>query len=124
MKVKIFFISLFLIGGMMAKAQNDPPRRTVEERVKMVMEKLTPGLNLDKDQQSKTDSTFADYYRSMNKIREGLPAGERPDRAVMDKLRTERDEKLKTIFKEEQFKKFKDEIEPSLRQGGNRPANQ
>ncbi len=60
----------------------------------------------------------------MSKIREGLPAGEGPDRAVFEKLRTDRDENLKKIFTEEQFKKFKDEIEPGLRQGGNRPANQ
>jgi periplasmic protein CpxP/Spy len=45
--------------------------------------------------------------------------GGQPDREAMrekfQKLAGERDEKLKGIFNEDQFKKWKDEIEPSLR---------
>jgi hypothetical protein len=44
-------------------------------------------------------------------------------RERMQKLAGDRDEKLKKIYSEDQFKKWKDEIEPSVRQrggGGNR----
>ncbi|HUR12138.1 MAG TPA: hypothetical protein VM012_12245, partial [Flavitalea sp.] len=100
-------------------------RRTVEERVKMTLEKVTPALTLDKDQQTKTDSTFTEYYRAMDKFRETLEPGTRPDRSQFEKFITERDEKLKKVFTEAQFKKWKEEVEPSLRpqrQGGNPPS--
>jgi hypothetical protein len=44
-------------------------------------------------------------------------------RAEMEKMNTDRDDKLKAVFTAEQFKKFKDVIEPTLRQrrgGGGR----
>jgi hypothetical protein len=52
----------------------------------------------------------------MDKIREGMQPGTPPDRSVFEKATNDRDEKLKTIFTADQFKKFKDEVEPSLRQ--------
>jgi hypothetical protein len=42
-------------------------------------------------------------------------------------MSTERDEKLKAIFTEDQFKKYKDEVEPSMRpqrRGGGQVATQ
>jgi len=60
-----------------------------------------------------------------------MAGGGQPDREKMmsesKKLADERDVKLKAIFTADQFKKWKDEIEPSLRPqrggggGGNRP---
>jgi periplasmic protein CpxP/Spy len=117
MKRKILFIGLSLFAiTMMAQAQGQGfQRRTVEERVKRVVDTLTAVFNFDKTIQDQNNVVFTDYYKAMDKLREGLPQGERPDRAQVEKLVTERDEKLKKIFTEEQFKKFKDEIEPALR---------
>jgi hypothetical protein len=117
MKRKILFIGLSLFAiTMMAQAQGQGfQRRTVEERVKRVVDTLTTVFNFDKTIQDQNNVVFTDYYKAMDKLREGLPQGERPDRAQVEKLVTERDEKLKKIFTEEQFKKFKDEIEPALR---------
>jgi len=88
---------------------------SIEERMKTVMEKLNTGLKLTPEQQPLTDSAFTNYFRAMQKLRQGLPQGERPDQAQMQKLVAERDEKLKTIFTDDQFKKFKDEVETTLR---------
>lgn len=123
MKAKFLVaLCLFVSVSFMAVAQQGGgQQRTVEERVKTVMDKLTPGLNLDKDQQTKTDSVYTDYYKSMQKLREQMQQGNRPDRSEFEKIAGDRDEKLKTIFTADQFKKFKDELEPALRpQRGNR----
>jgi hypothetical protein len=122
MKKQILFALFMLFAGVATVNAQGPPRRTVEERVKMTMEKVTPALVLDKTQESRTDSVFTDYYKAMDKIRESMQPGTPPDRSVFEKASNERDEKLKAIFTADQFKKFKDEVEASLRQ--RRPQGQ
>jgi hypothetical protein len=131
MKKAIFLLTIAIAGVLAVQAQGGGggfQRRTPEERLKMVKEKLTD-LKLDKDQTTKSDSTFLDYYKAQDKVFEDMRAGGgAPDRDAirekMQKLAGERDEKLKKIFTEDQFKKWKDEIEPTTRPqrggGGNR----
>ena len=91
-------------------------RKTVEERVQSAMEKVSDPLKLDKDQQDKTNAVFMDFYKEQDKMREDARAsGNRPDRSVFEKMTNDRDEKLKAIFNDDQFKKFKNEVEPSMR---------
>jgi len=127
MKTKFFLMLLTLCGGIvMAQAQGGGfPRRTVEERAKAAMDKLAD-FKLDKEKADQTDSVFTQFYRAADAKRQEMMAGGSPDRdkmrEEMQKMGAERDEKLKKIFTEEQFKKWKDEIEPSLRPqrpGGN-----
>jgi len=110
----MFVLGLLLATVMVANAQG-PQRRTVEERVKAAMEKVTPALSLTNTQQPQTDSVFTEYYKAMDKLRESMQPGTPPDRSQFEKLGTDRDEKLKKIFTEEQFKKWKDEVEATLR---------
>jgi periplasmic protein CpxP/Spy len=121
----ILAVAIVLIGFLGAQAQGGQgggggfQRRTVEERVKSVMEKLGD-LKLDKDQTVKADSAFTESFRAQDKAMEELRAGGgQPDREKMretrQKLVAERDEKLKKIFTEAQFKKWKEEIEPTTR---------
>jgi hypothetical protein len=122
---KTFLFALLLLSAGFIMAQGGGQRRPIEERVKMVMEKITPALSLDKDQQPKTDSIYTDYYRAMEKFRETLDPGTRPERSQFEKFVIERDEKLKKVFTEAQFKKFKEEVEPTLRpqRGGGTPPS-
>ena len=124
MKTKIsMLIALFFAITIGANAQQGMQRRTVEERVKSAMDKISDSLQLNQDQQQKTSAVFTDYYTSMDKMREDARAsGNRPDRSEFEKMMNDRDEKLKAIFTDDQYKKFKDEVEPSMRpqrrQGG------
>ena len=122
---KAFLFAVLLLSAGFIMAQGGGQRRPIEERVKMVMEKITPALSLDKDQQPKTDSIYTEFYREMDKFRETLEPGTRPDRSQFEKFVNERDEKLKKVFSEAQFKKFKEEVEPSLRpqRGGGTPPS-
>ena len=115
MKKNILIAVAIVFTGCFAANAQGPQQMSMEDRVKMVMEKLNAGLKLTPAQQPLTDSAFTNYYRAMQKLREGLPQGERPDQTEMQKIRTSRDENLKKIFTDEQYKKFKDEVEATLR---------
>ena len=124
MKTKIsMLIALFFAITTVTKAQQGMQRRTVEERVKSAMDKLVTPLTLDQAEQDKTTAVFTDFYTAQDKMREDARAsGNRPDRSVFEKMTNDRDEKLKAIFNDDQYKKYKDEVEPTLRpqrqQGG------
>lgn len=127
MKIKnVLLIAVLLAAGTMVNAQQGN-RRTVEERVKSVHEKMDSAFKLDATKQANIDSVFAGYYRQTDKARAELMAasnGERPDMQVMREkmqpLSDAKDKELKTLLTDEQFKKWKDEIEPTLmrRPGG------
>ena len=94
-------------------------RVPIPERVKTIMDKLTD-FKLDKDKAALTDSAFTGFFKSQEKAMEEMRAGGGTfDRDKMmetrKKLVDERDEKLKKIFTADQFKKWKDEIEPTTR---------
>jgi hypothetical protein len=123
----VLFLAVFIAGTIIANAQGGGfPRRTVEERAKATMDKLAD-FKLDKDKSDQADSVFTQYYRMQDsKRQEMMSGGGTPDRdkmrAEMQKMGADRDDKLKKIFSDDQFKKWKDEIEPSLRPqrpGGN-----
>jgi len=124
MKKAILLMVIAISGVLAVQAQQGGggggfQRRTPEERLKMVKEKLVD-LNLDKDQTTKSDSAFLDYYRAQDKIFEEMRAGGgAPDRDAirekMMKVAGERDDKLKKIYTDDQFKKWKETIEPTIR---------
>lgn len=117
-QVALLTIAVFMgLVSVMAQGQGGN-RMTPEERVKALNEKLTP-LNLDKDQLAKTDSVFTNYYTALKKERDEMMASGNMDRdAMREKMKKygkERDDQLKQIFTEDQYKKWKDDIEPTMR---------
>src|SRR5688572_16347633 len=130
MKKTIIAMVLMVAVGFVASAQGGFQRRTVEERVKMVHDKLDSAFKPEAAKLTEADSVFANYYRASDKLREemmnsGQQGGFQAMREKMQPFTDERDAKLKKIFSEEQFKTFKEQIEPALRPrrqggGGNR----
>lgn len=121
---------VLVTGSITAMAQGGGfQRRTVEERVKNAMEKMQV-LNMDKDKSDKVDSIFTGFFKAQDKAFEEMRNSGSFDRDAMMAKRKEmmdaRDEKLKKVLTEDEFKKFKDEIEPAMRpqrQGGGRRSN-
>lgn len=104
-------------------------RRTVEERVAMVHQKLDSAFKPEASKAAKIDSIFANYYRTVDKARDEMMASGSTDRdamrAKMMDMANDRDDKLKKVLTEAEMKQWKDAIEPSLRpQRGNRPPGQ
>lgn len=123
MKTKISMLVALLFGLTVGVNAQGMQRRTVEERVKSAMDKMVAPLTLDQAEQDKTSAVFTDFYTAQDKMREDARAsGNRPDRSVYEKMMNDRDDKLKTIFTDDQYKKYKDQVEATLRpqrqQGG------
>ena len=125
MKKTFFILFSLLLTGIAVNAQGGFQRRTVEERVKSVHEKFDSAFKLEATKLAKVDTVFTQYYKATDKIREDMRAsGERPDFQTMrDKMQPyadARDKELTVILTEEQYKKWKAEIEPSMmrRPGG------
>ena len=128
MKQKItMLVALVLMGALSLQAQQQDqgqprPRRSVEERVKLIMDKLNTDLQLNATQQTSVSGTFTDYFKTNEKLMQGMEPNTRPDRSELMKNLEARDAKLKGVLSESQYKKFKDEIEPTMRrQRGPRP---
>lgn len=116
MIIKIILLASFILTATISSYGQQTQRRTVEERVKGVIEKIKEPLKLDDVQTQKTDSVFTQFYKAQQKLMEDARAsGERPDRSVFEKMNADRDEKLKAIFTADQFTKFKNELEATLR---------
>jgi protein CpxP len=128
----VLFLTIALAGVITVNAQGGGQGRgrSTEERVKQVMDKFAD-FKLDKAKSDQVDSTFSQYFRAQGKVREEMMAGggqvdRQAMQAKMQPLMTERDDKLKKILDADQFKKWKDEIEPALRpqrQGGGGNGN-
>jgi periplasmic protein CpxP/Spy len=119
----LFILVILLAGTTIANAQN-MPRRSPEERTKRVVDTLVTVFKLDKAHADQADSVFLNYYKEVDKMRESMQGGNF-DRDAFMKLASDRDEKLKKVLSEAEFKKFKEEIEPAMRPqrrqgGGNR----
>ncbi len=109
----LFALILIATTGIYAQGMQ---RRSVPERVKATMDKITAPLNLDASQASRTDSVFTDFYTAQTKMfQDAQASGNRPDRSAYQKLMQDRDAKLQTIFTADQYTKFKNQVEETLR---------
>jgi hypothetical protein len=128
MKKSFLLVALaLLVGAIAANAQGGGnfPRRTVEERVQTIHEKMDSAFKLDKAKLTQVDSVFATYYRGTDKVREELMAGG-GDRSTMRQQMQEktqpmmdaRDKELAVVLGADNFKTWKEVIEPTLRRGG------
>ena len=123
--VAFLVIMLAATVAMQAQPGGGFQRPSVEDRVKRVHGKIDSAFKLEATKLANVDSIFANYYRAQDAKRDELRAGGTMDREVMTtemrKLSDARDEKLKLIFTEDQYKIWKEQIEASLRGGGGRP---
>ena len=85
MKKAVLLIAIAVTGMLAVQAQGGGggfQRRTPEERLKATKEKLAD-LKLDKDQTTKSDSVFMDFYKAQDKMREEMTAGGIPHIMVL-----------------------------------------
>lgn len=112
MKNRILLVLAFLFAGHMTINAQGFQRRTVEERVKMTLDKLSPELSLKDDQKTKLSDAYTEFYKGMDKLREDARAGGgRPDRDAFKKLGDDRDAKVKGFLSDDQYKKYTETLE-------------
>jgi uncharacterized protein YfkK (UPF0435 family) len=119
MKTKLFFtaITLFLFGNSCFSQQGEggmkPP--SIEERLKMINEKICQPLKLDNTQTEKVSAAFNDFFTEMEKLvdRSTNPPT-RPEKLKVDALAKIRDDKVKQLIPEALYTKYL-ELEKSTR---------
>lgn len=119
MKKKVLLLmTVVLIHFSTIMAQAPMQRQTPEERTKATLEKLDT-LQISKDQKSKLASVFTDLFTAQQKAMEEMRASGSFDRDAMQAKRKELDAesnaRVKEILNADQYKKWIDEIQPSLR---------
>jgi uncharacterized protein YfkK (UPF0435 family) len=119
MKTKMAFIVLFISSlSTICLAQpngkeHKPP--TIEERLKMVNEKICQPLKLDKNQTTKVSVIFKDFFTEMDKLMDFKTNPPRmPEKSKVDALAKIRDNKVKNVIPENVFDKYI-ELEKSIR---------
>jgi hypothetical protein len=126
MKKKFLLFAVILFAGTIAvNAQGGGggnfPRRTVEERVQTVHQKMDSAFKYDKAKLTQIDSVFANYYRATDKVRDELMASGGDRSAMREKMQPitdARDKELQVLLGDANFKTWKEVIEPSMRRGG------
>ena len=117
MKKQIITASLlFFVIVTRAQQPQQPP--SIEDRLKHTSEVLKKEVQPSAAQQSQIDAAFKVFFIAMDKLHKENPPPPPPPpdpkvKEAMDKLVKERDDKLKAILTEEQFKKYK-EVEKKL----------
>ena len=93
--------------------------KTPSERTKETLLKLQTDLSLTNEQGGKAFAPFFDFYTGQQKMMDEMRASGTMDRDKMkagrDELAAARDKQLAVIFTADQYKKWKDEVEPSMR---------
>jgi len=124
MKKQILVVAVAaLFSVTAANAQGGFQRKTPEERVKTVHEKMDSAFHLDAAKQKQVDDIFLNFYKDSDKKMDEI-RGSGGDRDAMmaarKQLTDDRDAKLKGILTDAQMTTWKD-IEASMRPArGNR----
>ncbi|MEI7736731.1 MAG: hypothetical protein WCI49_14790 [Ferruginibacter sp.] len=134
MKKQIFLAAVAAIlsfTAVQAQGGGNFQRRTPEERLKPIHDKIDSAFKLEPAKLKQVDEIFLNSLKEQDKKMDELRAGGgQPDRDAMMAARKEvndaRDVKLKEVLTEAQLKIWKEEIEPSMRPqrggGGARPG--
>ena len=114
---------LIATGGMSLMAQGGGfQQRTPEERLKPVHFKIDSAFKLDADIMKKVDDLFLATYKESDKVREEMMnSGSQDFQAMREKMKPindARDEKLKPLLGEANYKIWKETIETTISRRG------
>lgn len=128
MKTKTVIVILFSIflGYAPLSAQNNASNEDIKAKVNQAVDALDESLKLEKSKKQNIEEIFSDFYLDQQKLKNniqrpasGLAQGLSSQdfqsvRKRNEALISERDNRLKKELTEEQYKKWKGEIEPAL----------
>ncbi|WP_018630281.1 hypothetical protein [Niabella aurantiaca] len=119
----ILIFGLFLAFSTPMHAQKEG----VGDKVSAVLTKFDAAIKPDKAKRSSIETIFTDFYTAQEKLRDniqgstlaqGLQQDYQSVRKKNENLFTERDTQLKKVLSADEYKKWKEDIEPSIRKSG------
>jgi periplasmic protein CpxP/Spy len=114
----LLFVAAIFISISSLMAQERVQRQSPDEKVKAAMEKLA-SFDLSKEKSEKVQTILKDFYTAQQTARQEMRAAGNVDREAMmtknKELSAERDTKLKNVLTEEEYQKWINDIEPTLR---------
>ena len=113
-----FFIGIGYCFSQPGNGDRKPP--SIEERIKMIDEKICQPLKLDKTQKEKLMSAFNTFFIDLDKI--AMPPA-RPEKSKVDALAKIRDAKVKLAIPEALYPKYLElemQTRPKVPEGGRR----
>lgn len=125
---KILFSVLFMVGIMQfGLAQEQRQFKSPQEKTDEIMAQMQV-LKLDDATTAKVSFLFKDFYTKQQQQMREYRNAEHPDReaaiTALKKLGNERDDSLKTMLNDEQYKKYLSDIQPNIsvrkKRGGNK----
>lgn len=128
MKTKTAFVVLLslILGYAPLSAQNNASNEDIKAKVSVAVEALDEAFKLDKSKKQNIEEIFSEFYQDQQKLKNniqrpasGLAQGLSSQdfqsvRKRNEALISERDNRLKKELTEDQYKKWKGDIEPSL----------
>jgi hypothetical protein len=108
-------IALLMSIAFLGKAQDAPKPPSVEDRLKHTKEVIEKDLQLTPAQENQLIQAYTDFFNQMEKLHKDAPPPPPPPppppmdpkmKEQFDKLVKERDEKMKQVLSEDQYKKY------------------
>lgn len=125
-------LALFVLTAKAQPPQEPPKPPSIEERVKKTNEVLQAEVQLNVNQKTAVEMAFKNFFTAEDKLRKDNPPPPPPPpdpkmKEAMDKLVKERDEQIKEVLTDEQYKKYKEaakKLHPPKPPGQNGPPRQ
>ena len=126
----IICLLAFLGTAVVVSAQPGGTRRTAEERVAVIHQKLNSAFKLEASKLAVLDTALTALYKAQDAKRQEMMAGGSFDRDAfmeeMKKFNDAQDEMFKAVLTKDQYEIWKEKIQPAMRPqrqgGGGRPG--
>lgn len=99
---KLVMLTLGMIFAGSILAQQDRPNLSSEEKANEAAIRMKKNLELTKDQEKKVFEVYKKFFDDVKMMREKADK----NRELMKEINRTRDEELKSVLSEEQYKKF------------------
>lgn len=132
MKKTIVALAALLFAGTVSSfAQGGFQMPTPEDRVKRVHAKMDSAFKLDETKAKQVDDLFLEFYKQQDKVRQELMESNGGNfqgmrEQMQEKMKPQQetlDAKVKPILGDDNFKIWKEQIEPTLQRRGGPPRS-
>lgn len=116
-------IALMLITVTAFAQQGNRQMPTIEKRLERVFSIIEKNIEITDSQRETIENAFTDFF---TKTDNEMQSGQRPEKSVMESYEKERDNKIKEVLSEDQYKEYvkvAKQLKPRHSGNGQRPSH-